>query len=115
MFVKQLKNHGGKSALLLALMLASASAFAGGGGEDFMLVWQELSDWTQGYLGQIIAGAMILVGVIAGIARQSLMAFAIGIAAGLGLNFAPDIIEGLMGASAMDVSPLTLISNGLIR
>lgn len=115
MFVKQLKNHGGKSALLLALMLASASAFAGGGGDDFMPVWQELSDWTQGYLGQVIAGAMILVGVIAGIARQSLMAFAIGIAAGLGLSFAPDIIEGLMGASAMDVSPLTLISNGLIR
>lgn len=42
---------------------------------------------------------MVLVGIIGGIARQSLMAFATGIAGALGLNYAPDIIDAVMSAT----------------
>lgn len=108
--------------LLLALVAvvaatATDAAFAGGGGTEFDQVWTTIKDWTQGTLGRIIAGALILVGIVGGIARQSLMAFAIGIGGGMGLYNSPIIVESIMGAtlaSAHKVAPVALqISNGL--
>jgi conjugal transfer pilus assembly protein TraA len=97
--------------------LFSDAAYAGGGGMEFDEVWTTLREWTTGTLGKIVAGAMILVGIIAGIARQSLMAFAIGIAGGMGLNYAPDIIENIMSATLEKAPTLTpaviQFSNGL--
>ena len=68
---------------LLALVIAEPS-FAGTGGDEFSDVWTTIKDWTQGTLGRVVAGSMILVGIISGVARQSLMAFAIGIGGGIG-------------------------------
>lgn len=98
------------------LLLMMNNAMAGGGGDEFNEVWDTLEDWTTGSLGKIIAGAMILVGIIGGVARQSLMAFAIGIAGAMGLNYAPDIISAVMtssieGMNAIDAAKA--ISNGL--
>jgi len=98
-------NKGPKLAMAAAVIAAVAlavapdSLVAGTGGTEFDNVWTWLVDVTQGTLGRIVAGAMVLVGVIGGIARQSLMAFATGIAGALGLNYAPDIIDAVMSAT----------------
>lgn len=94
-----------------------ATVQAGTDNGAFDEVWITLKDWTQGTLGRIIAGAMILVGIVGGIARQSIIAFATGIGSGLGLYNAPDIIETIMTATlehAHSINAVSLqISNGL--
>jgi conjugal transfer pilus assembly protein TraA len=62
-------------------------------------VYTNLTEWTQGNVGKTIALGMILVGIVAGIARQSLMAFAVGIGAGLGLYNAGTIIDTIFQAT----------------
>lgn len=102
--------------VVIASMLAP-DALAGTGGTAFDDVWVTLKDWTQGTLGRIVAGSMILVGVVGGIARQSLMAFAMGIGGGMGLYNSPTVVESIMSATlenAEKVSPaLIQLSNGL--
>lgn len=102
------------SALLVLMM---SSAMAGGGGDEFDEVWDTIEDWTTGTLGKIIAGAMILVGIIGGVARQSLMAFAVGISGAMGLNYAPEIVSSIMSASIEGISALDAVyifTNGLM-
>ena len=98
-------------------MAAGAADSSAAHTDDFDDIWETLVAWTQGSLGRVIAGAMILVGIIGGIARQSLMAFAIGIAGGMGLTYAPNIIDTVISASAESVASGTLaaqqIANGL--
>ena len=91
-----------KKSTLLALSLvalAPIALIAGTGGSEFDPIWSLLTDWAQGSLGRIIAGSTILVGVIAGIARQSIMSFAVGIGAGVGLFYAPTIIDAVVGGA----------------
>ena len=71
----------------------------------------------QGTLGSIAAGAMILVGLIGGVARQSIMAFAVGVGGGIGLYNTPTVIEAMMTAT-LEAAPkaaeaVVTISNGL--
>lgn len=104
-------------ALLVVSAVAPEHALAGTGGTEFDSVWTTLSDWMQGTLGKIAAGAMILVGIIAGVARQSLMAFAVGIGGGVGLYNTPTIIDNVLSATLANVPAATdavvTISNGL--
>lgn len=102
------------SAMLLLMM---STAVAGGGGDEFDEVWDTIEDWTTGTLGKVIAGAMILVGIIGGVARQSLMAFAVGISGAMGLNYAPQIVSSIMTASIEGmtaVDSVIVLSNGLL-
>lgn len=118
----QLKRH--KQILffiaLMAVMflVAANTSHAGAGGLEFEEIWETLKDWTQGTLGRIIAGAMILIGIIGGIARQSLIAFALGIGGGIGLYNAPSIIESILSASLEHAAPITTtihqLGNGLL-
>ena len=87
------------SALGLMALMISEPSFAGTGGDVFTDVWDTLKDWTQGTLGRIVAGAMVLVGIVGGIARQSLMAFALGIGGGMGLYNTPTVVESVMSAT----------------
>ena len=82
-----------------ALTLAPEAAVAGTGGTEFQATYDMLISWMTGLLGRIIAIAFIIVGLIAGVARQSILSFAIGIAAGLGLFMAPDIIDAVVSAT----------------
>nr|WP_172442819.1 TraA family conjugative transfer protein [Aeromonas dhakensis] len=123
----QLANASSKNNtlfLLLGVMVVSFlmlpdQAHAGTGGAAFEDVWVTLKDWTQGTLGRIVAGAMILVGVIGGIARQSLMAFAMGIGGGMGLYNSPVVVESIMSATlgieqaGRIVIGISSLSNGL--
>lgn len=102
--------------ILSAILLLMMNSAVAGGGDEFDDVWDRLEDWTTGTLGKIIAGAMILVGIIGGVARQSLMAFAVGIAGAMGLNYAPEIVGTIMTASIEGMGALDAakaISNGL--
>lgn len=92
------------AAAAAVIVLQPEQALAGAGGVEFDTVWQTLKDWTQGTLGRIIAGAMILVGIIGGIARQSLMAFALGIGGGMGLSYSPTVVESIMSATITTAS-----------
>ena len=87
------------------------------GSSEFEPVWNKLEYWIKGRLGHIIAGFMVLVGIVGGIRNGSLMAFAVGIGCGLGLHYSPDIIMGLMGATLDGVDPKLIVnmtlSNGL--
>ena len=90
----------------LLFLIATPDVMAGDGGQEFDDVWTTLKDWTQGTLGRIIAGAIIVVGVVYGVARQSLIAFAVGIAGGMGLYQSPNIIESVMTASYSECAPM---------
>lgn len=95
---------------VVALSLSDAS-LAGTGGEAFDDVWSTLTDWTQGTLGRIIAGSMVLVGIVGGIARQSLMAFALGVGGGMGLYNTPTVVESVMSATLPVVAAQTALDN----
>lgn len=99
------------AALLLA---APEAAQAGSNGTEFNDVWEKLSDWIEGSLGRVVVGSMILVGVVMGIARQSIMAFAIGIGGGIGLAATPKLVDNLLSATLTTAAQATeAISNGL--
>lgn len=103
--------------MVVAFLLVPDQAHAGTGGTAFDDVWVTLKDWTQGTLGRIVAGAIILVGIVGGIARQSLMAFAMGIGGGMGLYNSPTVVESIMSATLPTVSVITekvSLANGLL-
>ena len=81
---------------LALLAVLPAFVMAGTGGTEFDPVWTLVTDWTQGALGRIISGAIVLIGIVGGIARQSLMSFAVGIGGGVGLFYAPTIIDAVV-------------------
>lgn len=76
-----------------------SDACAGTGGEEFADVWDTLKEWIQGTLGRVVCGSMILVGIVAGVARQSISAFAVGIGGGIGLYNTPSVIESVLSAT----------------
>lgn len=88
----------GAVVVLIALALPEL-VHAGVGGTELDEVYDTLTDWTQGTLGRIITLLMVIIGVAAGIVRQSLMVFAVGLGAGIGLYNAPVIVESIVGAT----------------
>ena len=64
-------------------------------GKDFT---EKLFNMLAGTLGKGIAIAFVVVGVIWGIAEQSLKAFIIGVGAALGMVYVPGIISGMFTA-----------------
>lgn len=86
------------SAAALALLLPDLAS-AGTGGTAFDPIWSTISEWATGALGKVLAGAMIVVGIAMGVVRQSLIAFASGVAGALGLSQAPTIIDGIITAT----------------
>ena len=103
--------------LMVMSLFAPETVIAGTGGTEFDSIWTTLTDWMQGTLGKIISGAMILVGIIAGVVRQSLMSFAVGVGGGIGLYNTPGIIDNVMTATLEHVPSTTqavvIFSNGL--
>jgi conjugal transfer pilus assembly protein TraA len=83
----------------LMMLLIPVAALAGTGGSEFDDIWITMSDWVEGTLGRVIAAGIVVVGIVAGIVRQSLMAFAIGIGGGMGLYNTPTIIEEILTAT----------------
>jgi len=85
--------------VILALLLVWATAvYAGTEGTEFNNLYSTLSGWAKGGLGKVIAIAAFLVGIAAGIARQSLVAIATGIGVAAAVTFTPDVIDELVTA-----------------
>ncbi len=97
--VKTVSKGTVQAVALLGLMCAAQLALAGTGGDSFDTIWVTLTDWMQGTLGRVVAGSMVLVGIVAGIVRQSIMSFATGVGGGVGLYNTPTIIESIMTAT----------------
>jgi conjugal transfer pilus assembly protein TraA len=86
--------------LVVALMVwLPLAAQAGAGGTEFSPIYDQMVDWVQGIFGRLIVLAMIVVGIIAGVVRQSLMAFAVGIGGGIGLYNIPSIVNAIVSAT----------------
>lgn len=85
--------------MALTMLMLPALAMAGTGGAEFDEVWLKMTEWVEGTLGRVIAAGIVVVGIVAGIVRQSLMAFAIGIGGGMGLYNTPNVIEEIMTAT----------------
>lgn len=83
----------------LAVVLVAVPVWASSSSGPLSDVYTELTDWSQGTVGKVIALGMMLVGIVSGIANQSLMAFAVGIGGGLGLYNAPTIIDTVFNAT----------------
>jgi len=89
----------GASALILTVAVMPHVALAGTGGAALDDVWLSISDFTQGTLGRIIAGLMVVAGLGAGIMRQSLGGFIVGLGAGIGLYNTPTVLETMVSAT----------------
>ena len=108
----------GACATLVGLAFVPELLVAGGtgGNTGIAAVLQFFTDNLNGVLGQLIIIAMITVGLIGGIANQSLMTFAIGVGGGIGLANIQAIVVEIMGAGVVHAESVTStlhLMNGL--
>lgn len=89
-------------AVAVAVVMAPDNAYAGTNAAEFDEIWATLKGWVQGQLGRVICGSMMVVGLVQGISRQSIMTFATGMGGGLGLYHSPRIVENIMVAALPD-------------
>lgn len=93
------------TALLSFLMIAIATVAMASStststiGDPMANTYSDLHAWAQGSVGKTITLACIMVGVVIGVARQSLLAFAVGIFMGLGIYNSPGIIDTIFSAT----------------
>ena len=96
-------NRRTKIALILgatlALIVVPDLVYAGTGGTEFSSIYTTLTGWMTGLLGRTIAVSFIIVGLVAGVVRQSIYGFVVGVAAGLGLFLAPAIVDSVVTAT----------------
>lgn len=78
--------------------IAPSLCHAGTGGTEFTATYQEIVGWLQGDLGRLIASSLLLVGLVMGVVRQSIMAAVPAIACGLVATVAPTIIGAVVTA-----------------
>lgn len=74
------------------------TSFAGTGGAEFNTAYTTITNWLQGDLGRLIAAALLVVGLVMGVVRQSIMAAVPAIACGLVATVAPTIIGAVVTA-----------------
>lgn len=84
------------AAVTLVLLYAAAAHAGTGGGDGFDSVWAAISEYLKGTMGRVLVGLIVIVGVAAGVVRQSLMSFAVAVGAAIGLFYSPEIIEGII-------------------
>lgn len=80
------------------LLIAPGVSFAGTGGTEFNGAYTTITSWLQGDLGRLIAAALLVVGLVMGVVRQSIMAAVPAIACGLVATVAPTIIGAVVTA-----------------
>lgn len=84
--------------LAVSIFYAGLAHAGSGGTTEFGGLYDLLVGWTEGTLGKIIAVSMFLIGVATGVARQSLMAIAIGIGGAVAVAYTPTVIDGIVTA-----------------
>ena len=87
--------------LLAAMVIGQVMASSGGaatGGAEFQDLYDLVLGWTEGVLGKTIAVSAFLIGMIMGVAKQSIWAFAIGILFAAAFAFGRSVIDGVFTA-----------------
>ena len=87
-----------KSALLVGLMTAAATASASAEGTEFQDLYNMLVGWSEGYLGKALAIAAFLTGAIVGFAKSTAMPALVGVVFAVVFSIGPGIIAGMMTA-----------------
>ena len=86
---------------IFALVVFSPLLWAEGvsvtGGNDFADIYGRLVGWIKGDLGRTLSIAFVLIGLAYGMARQTLIGFATGVGAAVGLQVTPTIINSIFG------------------
>ena len=86
-------------AVLAVVCLAMPElSLAGTGGTEFNPAYTTITNWLQGDLGRLIAASLLVVGLVMGVVRQSIMAAVPAIACGLVATVAPTIIGAVVTA-----------------
>lgn len=84
--------------LTVVAIAASSPSIAGTGGTEFNSAYTTITNWLQGDLGRLIAASLLVVGLVMGVVRQSIMAAVPAIACGLVATVAPTIIGAVVTA-----------------
>lgn len=84
--------------LAIACLAMPEASLAGTGGTEFNSAYTTITDWLQGDLGRLIAASLLVVGLVMGVVRQSIMAAVPAIACGLVATVAPTIIGAVVTA-----------------
>ena len=88
-----------KKLMIVAGLVAAAGAASAGSDTAFDSIFTILNDWATGSLGKVIAIAMFIVGLGAGIVKQSVMAVVAGIGAAVVLAYGPGVIDSIFTAT----------------
>ncbi|WP_354009355.1 TraA family conjugative transfer protein [Endozoicomonas lisbonensis] len=86
--------------LILALLspeLWAADTLTVTGSNDFSEIYGRLVGWIKGDLGRTLSISFVLIGLAYGMARNSLIGFATGVGAAVGLQVTPTIINSIFG------------------
>ena len=67
------------------------------GSGDFSEIYGRLVGWIKGDLGRTLSISFVLIGLAYGMARNSLIGFATGVGAAVGLQVTPTIINSIFG------------------
>ena len=89
--------RSGVFALVVFSPLLWAEGVSVTGGNDFADIYGRLVGWIKGDLGRTLSIAFVLIGLAYGMARQSLIGFATGVGAAVGLQVTPTIINSIFG------------------
>lgn len=103
--------------LAVVTLLVAVPAFAGAD-TTFGGIYTTVSGWLAGSLGKLLAGVFVIIGLVAGAARQSLLAFAVGIGAAVGVANINAILGNIVTATlehAPNATQAVLsVTNGLV-
>ena len=115
----------GRVVLGSAILLAAGSVFAGTAGNggiagattssEFDDLWNMLVGWSSGSLGKIISLAAVIIGIAAGLLRQSVAAAVIGIGMAVVFQWGPGIIDSIVTSTASYASAAQVlqVQNGM--
>ena len=84
-------------ALLSPELSAAADTLTVTGSNDFSEIYGRLVGWIKGDLGRTLSISFVLIGLAYGMARNSLIGFATGVGAAVGLQVTPTIINSIFG------------------
>ncbi len=92
-----------KTLLVFFSLITVAGAVSAASGSSpnitFTLIFDKLNYWATGSLGKVISIAMFIVGLGAGIVKQSVMAVVAGVGAAIVLAYGPVVIDDMFAAT----------------
>ncbi len=83
------------------LLLVADPAHAATGGSEFKSLYDLISGWAKGYLGRAIAISFLVVGLLTGLVRGSVIAAVTAIGAAVALLMLPTIVDAIFSGTGI--------------